>query len=221
MRRSVLLLLVALTLFFATTVFADVILYMQPPTFDGTFYASQNDSGGYGNFAQMYDNFKIYSHTDTYRLDDVEWFGGYWNGAGNSITGWTISIYADAANTPGSALWSRYFPVSYPNYMESCFYPNSTCAYDVDLIAHGPYLHPNTQYWLSVLPDLAFPPQWGSGTGMMGDSLSYQYFFGSMSPVHADMALNIQGVPSPEPTTLLLVGGGVLGMAARLRRKMS
>jgi len=52
---------IALLFLGSALAFADVILYMQPPTFDGNFYASQNDVGGFGNFATVYDNFTIYS----------------------------------------------------------------------------------------------------------------------------------------------------------------
>ena len=84
----------------------------------GVLYASQNDVGGAGNFAAVYDNFQIFQNRPYY-LDDVEWFGGYFNGAGNAITGWTISIYADAGMQPGGLLWSRNFSVAYSGYMES------------------------------------------------------------------------------------------------------
>ena len=109
----------AMTLIFLSgvPVFADIELYMQPPSLSGTFYASQNDIGGSGNFATAYDNFQIYQNKPYY-LTDVEWFGGYWNGSGNAITGWTIAIYADAGMQPGAPLWSRYFGINAVGYME-------------------------------------------------------------------------------------------------------
>jgi hypothetical protein len=198
--------------------FADVELYMQPPTLNGAFQASQNDVGGFGNFATIYDNFQIYQ-TKPYYLTDVEWFGGYWSGPGNVITGWTVTIYADAGMQPGTALWSRYFGINAVGYMESCNLPNGVCAYDEDNIKYGYKLMPFTTYWLSLVPDLKFPPQWGWGTGVLGDNLSYQDFFGNRSQLGVDFAFNVQGV-TPEPGTLILLGTGFLALAGTLRRKL-
>ena len=210
---------ITLLLLCGAPAFADIQLYTQPPTLDGILYASRNDTtGGNGNFATIYDNFQIYQ-TKPYYLDDVEWFGGYFNGSGNVITGWTISIYADAAGAPGGQLWTRNFSVSYPGYMESCNLQNAMCAYDMDNIANGYKLLPFTTYWLSVVPDLGFPPQWGWGTGLDGDGLAYQDFFGVRSPLGVDFAMNIQGI-TPEPGSLILLGTGILGLAGVLRRKL-
>jgi PEP-CTERM motif len=210
---------ITLILLCGAPAFADVELYMQPPVFNGIFHASQNDVGGFGNFATSYDNFQIYPQTTAYLLDDVEWYGGYWNGSGNSITGWTISLYADNAGQPGGTVWSQYFSVTHIGYMESCTYPLGTCGYDMDLISNGYKLMPMTTYWLSVVPDLVFPPQWGWAEGMMGDNVAYQDFMGVRGPLAVDFAFNIQGV-TPEPGSLILVGTGILGLAGMLRRKL-
>jgi len=212
---------ITLLLLAGGSAFADVELYMQPPIFNGNFWASQNDVGGFGNFATVYDSFQIYSHTTAYRLDDVEWFGGYFNpGPPGSITGWTISLYADNAGQPGGVIWSRFFSVAYRGYMESCTYPDNTCGYDMNAITHGYLLMPNTTYWLSLVPDLKFPPQWGWAESNMGGDTAYQDFFGSRSPLGVNLAFNVQGVPTPEPGTLILLGTGILGLASTLRRKL-
>lgn len=198
--------------------FADVVIYLQPPTLDGSLYASQNDTGGgFGNFATVYDNFTILAQVPYY-LTDVHWWGGYFNPPqqGN-VTGWTISIYADAGG-PGAVLWSQFFANDASesflgNYGGFPFY-----AYHEDDIASNFWLAPNTVYWLSIVPDVAFPPQWGWGTGLMGDGVSYQDFFGARNQLSADMAFDVSGV-TPEPGTLLLLGTGILGAARALRRR--
>ncbi len=211
---------ITLLLLCSAPAFADVEVYMQPPTLDGNLWASQNDVGGFGNFATLYDNFKIFQ-TIPYFLDDVEWTGGYWNGPGNAITGWTISLYADNAGQPGGVIWSQNFSVGYPGYMESCNLPFGMCSYDMDSIVNGYKLMPNTTYWLSVVPDLSFPPQWGWGSGLGGDNISYQDFYTTgRTHLAVDFAFNLQGVPTPEPGSLILMGTGILGLAGMLRRRL-
>jgi len=57
---------------------ADIIVYYQPPTLNGTLYASQNDVGGFGNFAARYDDSVIFPQVP-FVLTDVHWCGGHFN----------------------------------------------------------------------------------------------------------------------------------------------
>ena len=67
---ALLLLLVA-----APTFASEVLVYAQNPDFQGLI-ASQNDTGGLGNFATSYDNFTLGSAT---AINQVQWVGGYFN----------------------------------------------------------------------------------------------------------------------------------------------
>ena len=77
-----------------------------------------------------------------------------------------------------------------------------------------------TEYWLSVYPDLGFPPQWGWSSGTGGDGISYQDFFGSRSQLGVDMAFDLTGnaAATPEPTTIGLAGSALLALILRRRK---
>jgi hypothetical protein len=83
----------------------------------------------------------------------------------------------------------------------------------------------NTQYWLSLYPDLGFPPQWGWSSGTGGDGFSYQDFFGARSQLNVDMAFDVGGGCAwsgfdcvvPEPGTLLLLAIGIPGVGLKVR----
>jgi len=201
-------------------------------TFDqtGNAYSSQNDTtGGNGNFATVYDNFTLAPGT-LGPITTMEWVGEYFNPPEQGqITGWTITFYNDAGGQPGSVNYQATIVgtsnetflgnfAGFPAYMYST------------AILNAQNLTPGTQYWVSVVPDLGFPPQWGwsSASNQFGpcdgcDGLSYQDFFGARSPLAADMAFALDNNGNggvPEPGTLVMLGTGVLGLAGAIRRKL-
>jgi hypothetical protein len=195
-------------------------------TFDqsSNLYASQNDTNGFGLFAQMYDNFTLSNATT---ISEVQWTGGYFNPPNQGpITGWTIGIYDDNAGQPGSLVYTFQVAGTGGETFLDTFGGFPIYTYDVaglNFAASG-----NTQYWLDLYPDLAFPPQWGwsSASNQFGpcdgcDGLSYQDFLGARGPIAADMAFTLVGSSSvPEPGTLIMLGTGVMGLAGALRRKL-
>ncbi len=190
------------------------VLYTQPYDGTGNMYASQNDTtGGNGNFATVYDNFTLGGNST---INDVAWTGGYFNPPNQgAITQFTVTFYADNAGQPGASLAS----LSVAGTANETLLAGPIYTYDlaVTFAAAG-----GTQYWLSIVPDMGFPPQWGWATATGGDGVSYQDFFGVRSANNADFAFTLNGTPGvPEPVSFSLagIGLGLVGLASWKRRK--
>ncbi len=211
-RSKVVLLAALFALVLSAPAYAAV-LYSQPYDNQGILNASQNDAGGLGNFASTYDNWNI-SPGGLYTINEVKFTGGYFNGDPGTITGWTVNVYFDSAGQPGSLQHTAHID---GNGGESLLGDN---IYTYDITGLSFQELSGIPYWLSVVPDLKFPPQWGWATGTGGDGIAYQDFFNNRSQLGADQAFELDGTAVPEPGTLVMLGTGVLGLAGAIRRKL-
>jgi hypothetical protein len=198
----------------------NVVVYSQTFDMTGNAYSSQNDTASLGNFATVYDNFTLGAAD---MIVEIQFAGEYFNPpAQGPITGWTVTFYADNAGQPGAALPGG---INIAGTGDETFLGTfgGFPTYTYDIVGLNFAASAGTQYWVSVIPDLAFPPQWGWSSGTGGDGISYQDFFGVRSQLGADMAFNLvaPGVQTtPEPGTLVMLGTGVLGLAGAIRRKL-
>jgi len=71
---------------------------------------------------------------------------------------------------------------------------NGTLMFSYDLALGSSYTVSNgTQYWLSLVPDLAYPPQWGWASGTGGEGIAYQDFQSVRGQLSNDMAFTLLG----------------------------
>jgi hypothetical protein len=188
-------------------------IYLQPTDLNGS-YASQNDTNGFGNFATAYDNFTL---GGSYTISNVQWVGSYFNpSVQGPITGFTVSFYANNAGVPGALLYSTgdvagnagETSVGFDNAGNPVF----VYGLSVSFAAAG-----GTTYWLSIVPDLGFPPQWGWETGTGGDGAAYQCFFGSCGSIPNDLAFALN---TPEPSTAVFLATGLVALGIRVRNRV-
>ena len=201
---------------------ADV-LYDQPYTAFAPL-PSQNDTTLFGNYATVYDNFTLAANST---LTSVDWYGGYFNPPSQGvITGFTITIYQDNAGTVGAS----YATVTIPGNANETFVgfdsipPGDIPAYSYSSITGAIPLLGGTQYWMSIVADAAFPPQWGWEDGSGGDGTAYRTFFGVTDPYPADFAFTLNGTPTdvvavPEPSSLVVLGAGLVSLWCMIWRR--
>jgi hypothetical protein len=216
LRRGLIGLALGLVLVAGSRAQADPIVYTQPSLFPtGSLFASQNDPGGFGNFAAVYDNFTLSGDTD---VTDVHWTGGYFNPATQgAIQSFDITFWSDVAGAPGASLLAQ----NIAGTANESFVGNDAGGFPIfnySVILNTSFLaNAGTTYWLSIVPTVPFPPQWGWYTGSGGDGIAYQDFFGGRSQVGTDFAFDLTGTAVPEPATLTLLGLGLAGFAGRKR----
>jgi hypothetical protein len=194
------------------------VIFSQPSNFPfGGLFASQDASHGQGNFATAYDDFS-FGAAET--ITGVTWQGGYFNGSPASISDFALQIWSDSGSGPNVSLFSAIIAGNAGETFLGAQFPGLVYAYNATLTT--PFLaQAGTTYWLSIVPDIDVPPQWGWQTGTGGDGFFYQDFGGVRIREEGDLAFTLLGTPTavPEPFSVVLLGSviGILGIGARWR----
>jgi len=201
--------IMAIGLVFCATA-AQAQLVNHPWDGSANLYASQNDIGGNGAFATTYDGFTL---SGTSVTTGLTWVGGYFNPASQGpISQWEIGFYANNGGIPGAEIASGIFG----NNETFLGNVNGFPIYSYSA-AWQPYTLTAGTYFVSVVADMTFPPEWGWATSATGANMGYQTFFGAGASTGQNYAFTLQGVPEPAPVAAL--GLGALGLLIRRRRK--
>ena len=195
---------------------AGAVLYSQP--WDGGvggLLGSQNDTnaGGFGNFAIAYDDFTLGGNAT---IGTVAFTGGFYDGSESPITSFTVQFYSNVSGAPGGSLYSETVTGNAgETYLATVGGdPYYSYSLPVDFAVVG-----GTEYWLSIVPDFGYPPQWGWAYGTGGDAISYQNFFGTLNPNFGDLGFTLSSTPLPSTWIMMLTGLAGLGFAvARLKK---
>lgn len=157
-------------------------------------------------------------------MTGISWVGLTFNPPDDNpaITAFTISFYSDSGGVPGSVLESETITGNANQTANGSLGGFPTFTYSASL-STALNASAGTEYWVSIVPDLSFPPQWGWSNGLGGDGQSYQVFFGSGSSLPGDRAFTLTGdavSAVPEPSTLASAGiAGLFGLGFALRRR--
>lgn len=212
-RRIIALGVVASAILAAAPVLADT-LYSQPHNFVDAYEADSGEINA--------DNFTLGANSI---VNGIVWSG--FSSAATPTT-FTVTFYSSTSGAPGTEVASYDVTPTVTDTGSQTVYPGSSFeTYDYTASLPSTLLSGSTEYFVSITADgLGTDPNywfWATGSGGPGDGFYYSYTGGapfSLSDTSEDLSFTLDGsVGTPEPSSLALVGTGVLAAAGMLRRR--